>query len=349
MSARGGFGLDLPDYPWNSLAPYRAQAGEHADGVVDLSIGTPVDPTPLVVQDALAAAADAPGYPTTHGTPALREAVAAWYAERRSVPGLDPDAVMPTVGSKELVAWLPLLLGLGPGDAVVRPVVAYPTYDIGARLAGAERDLVTSRAVFSARGLDKATAVLLDRLDALAPVPAGARILDLGCGPGHVTAYLRDRGGDAVGVDLSGSMIQIAREDHPGIRFETQSMTALDVPDDAVGAAVLLFSLTHLSPADRDAALAEVHRVLRPGGVALVSFHIRSEEVEAGETWHLTSWFGKSVDLDGHYLDPEVVMAELLRVGFDVGSVTTRMPHPGIEVQTERAYLLAQKPERPPV
>ncbi|MDN5631651.1 aminotransferase class I/II-fold pyridoxal phosphate-dependent enzyme, partial [Kocuria sp.] len=125
MDERRGFGLDLPDYPWNALAPYRRLAEEHPGGVVDLSIGTPVDPTPLVVQDALAAAADAPGYPTTHGTAALREAVAAWYAERRNVLGLDPDAVMPTVGSKELVAWLPLLLGLGPGDVVVRPVVAY--------------------------------------------------------------------------------------------------------------------------------------------------------------------------------------------------------------------------------
>ncbi|MBX7557030.1 aminotransferase class I/II-fold pyridoxal phosphate-dependent enzyme, partial [Streptomyces sp. tea 10] len=108
--------MNLPDYPWNSLAPYRRTAQEHPDGVVDLSIGTPVDPTPLVIQDALAAAADAPGYPTTHGTPALREAVAAWFADRRGVPDLDPDAVMPTVGSKELVAWLPLLLGLGRGD-----------------------------------------------------------------------------------------------------------------------------------------------------------------------------------------------------------------------------------------
>ncbi|MUN61629.1 succinyldiaminopimelate transaminase [Kocuria sediminis] len=132
------FGLALPDYPWDTMAPYRAVAAEHPDGVVDLSIGTPVDPTPLVVQDALAAAADAHGYPTTHGTPALREAVVAWYARRRGVPGLDPAAVMPTVGSKELVAWLPLLLGLRPGDVLVRPTVAYPTYDIGARLAGAE-------------------------------------------------------------------------------------------------------------------------------------------------------------------------------------------------------------------
>ena len=100
-------------------------------------MGTPVDPTPAVVQQALAAAADAPGYPLTYGTPRLREAVAAWFARRRGVPGLDPDGVLPTIGSKELVAWLPTLLGLGAGDVVVHPEIAYPTYDVGARLAGA--------------------------------------------------------------------------------------------------------------------------------------------------------------------------------------------------------------------
>lgn len=131
------FGLSLPDYPWNSLAPYRERAAEHPDGTVDLSIGTPVDPTPGVVRKALADAADAPGYPTTQGTPEVRRAVAAWFARRRGVETLDETCVMPTVGSKELVAWLPFLLGLGPGDVVVRPVVAYPTYDIGATLTGA--------------------------------------------------------------------------------------------------------------------------------------------------------------------------------------------------------------------
>ncbi|ROZ62668.1 succinyldiaminopimelate transaminase [Kocuria soli] len=132
------FGLSLPEYPWEAMAPYRRTAQQHPDGVVDLSIGTPVDPTPLVVQDALAAAADAPGYPTTHGTAALREAIVGWCARRRGVAGLSPEQVMPTVGSKELVAWLPLLLGLRAGDVVVRPTVAYPTYDIGAQIAGAE-------------------------------------------------------------------------------------------------------------------------------------------------------------------------------------------------------------------
>lgn len=127
----------LPDFPWDTLIPYLERARRHPDGVVDLSVGTPVDPTPPVVREALAAAADAPGYPTTHGTPALRRAVVDWFARRRAVPGLDPDAVLPTVGSKELVAWLPSLLGLGEGDVVVHPACAYPTYDVGARLAGA--------------------------------------------------------------------------------------------------------------------------------------------------------------------------------------------------------------------
>lgn len=131
------FGLDLPEYPWEAMAPYAKLAAEHPDGAVNLSIGTPVDPTPAVIREALSAAADAPGYPTTHGTPALRKAIAGWYARRRNVPGLDPQDIMPTVGSKELVAWLPLLLGLGEGDVVVRPTVAYPTYDMGALLAGA--------------------------------------------------------------------------------------------------------------------------------------------------------------------------------------------------------------------
>ncbi|NYF97519.1 succinyldiaminopimelate transaminase [Janibacter cremeus] len=134
----------LPSFPWDSLAPAkeRARAFSSSDpalgeGIADLSVGTPVDPTPQVVQDALTAAADAPGYPQTWGTPDLREGIAQWFARRRGVPDLDPAGVLPTVGSKELVAWLPTLLGLGAGDVVGFPTVAYPTYDVGARIAGA--------------------------------------------------------------------------------------------------------------------------------------------------------------------------------------------------------------------
>ncbi|GGH59926.1 succinyldiaminopimelate transaminase [Rothia aerolata] len=132
------FGLDLPDYPWNQMAPYQKQAEQHPGGLVNLSIGTPVDPTPAVIREALNRASDAHGYPTTHGTLEVRQAIVDWFDRRRGVPGLTVEQVMPTVGSKELVAWLPFLLGLGAGDVVVRPKIAYPTYDIGAQLAGAE-------------------------------------------------------------------------------------------------------------------------------------------------------------------------------------------------------------------
>lgn len=128
----------LPDFPWDSLAPFASRARAHPDGIVDLSVGTPVDPTPELVRAALAGAADSPGYPTTHGTQALREAAADWLARRRNAPGVDPAAILPTIGSKEIVATLPSFLGIGPGDVVVHPEVAYPTYDVGARLAGAQ-------------------------------------------------------------------------------------------------------------------------------------------------------------------------------------------------------------------
>lgn len=128
---------DLDDYPWDAVAPFAATAREHTGGLVDLSIGSPVDPTPQVVVAALTAATDAHAYPQTVGTPALREAIVAWYARRRGVDGLSAANVLPTVGSKELVALLPLLLDIGSGDVVVHPRAAYPTYAVGAKLVGA--------------------------------------------------------------------------------------------------------------------------------------------------------------------------------------------------------------------
>jgi succinyldiaminopimelate transaminase len=104
---------------------------------VDLSMGTPVDATPPLIRTALTAAADAPGYPLTAGSPGLRAAIVAWLRARCGASGLGPDGVLPTIGTKEIVAWLPTLLGLGPGDIVVHPRLAYPTYQVGARLAGA--------------------------------------------------------------------------------------------------------------------------------------------------------------------------------------------------------------------
>ena len=145
----------LPDFPWDQLEPAKARAAAHPDGLVDLSMGTPVDPVPDVIRAALVAASDAPGYPPTAGTPALRAAIAA-YVARRCGADLPTTGVLPTIGSKELVAWLPTLLGLGPGDTVVIPSVCYPTYEVGVRLAGA--DLVRSDSLLA---LGPATGVRL--------------------------------------------------------------------------------------------------------------------------------------------------------------------------------------------
>ncbi len=125
----------LPDFPWDLLTPAKARASAHPDGLIDLSMGTPVDPVPAVIRAALADASDAPGYPLAAGTPALRAAIQEYVIRRCGAA--DNVAVLPTIGSKELVGWLPTLLGLGPGDTVVIPSVCYPTYEVGARMVGA--------------------------------------------------------------------------------------------------------------------------------------------------------------------------------------------------------------------
>ncbi|MFL6238796.1 MAG: succinyldiaminopimelate transaminase [Actinomycetes bacterium] len=138
----------LPDFPWDTIAAEAALAAGHPDGLVDLSVGAPVDATPPVVQQALAAASNAPAYPATAGTAELRVAFAQMMERRHGVVDIDESAVLPTVGSKELVALLPFLLGIGQGDVVVVPELAYPTYAVGAQFVGA--DVVVSDALTAA-------------------------------------------------------------------------------------------------------------------------------------------------------------------------------------------------------
>lgn len=106
--------------------------------MVDLSMGSPVDPVPAAVIDAALSAANAPGYPTTAGTPQFRQAVSTWLSHALGVVDYPTDAVLPTMGSKEAVAWLPLMLGFGAGHTVIAPRLAYPTYEVGAIVAGCD-------------------------------------------------------------------------------------------------------------------------------------------------------------------------------------------------------------------
>lgn len=128
----------LPEYPWQKLNPYRKIAAQHPAGAIDLSVGNPVDPTPEVIQVALDNASDAPSYPTTWGEVSARQAVCDWYASRRRTSDLTPENVLLTIGSKEFISWLPIMLGLGPQDALVQPTLAYTAYEVGAAFANAQ-------------------------------------------------------------------------------------------------------------------------------------------------------------------------------------------------------------------
>lgn len=129
---------ELPAFPWDSLQGAKTTAASYPDGMVDLSVGTPVDEVAPSIRLALMDHAAEPGYPQTVGTPELRAAILAALGRRFGVTGVDEDQVLPVIGTKEAIAWLPFILGVVPGRTVVIPELAYPTYEVGAKLAGAD-------------------------------------------------------------------------------------------------------------------------------------------------------------------------------------------------------------------
>lgn len=185
----------------------------------------------------------------------------------------------------------------------------------------------------------------LDRalLTALVELAGPGTIADVGCGPGHVTRFLARQHADVVGVDLSPGMVALAREHAPALEFTVASVLQLPVPDGSWAGAVALYSVIHLTSAERALAFRELARVVRPGGRLLVSFHVDSPEFAAGEVDHLTSWFGERVELDGYFLDPGEVVAQLQAAGCAVTARVDRLPDPDVEYPSRRCYLLAQR------
>jgi ubiquinone/menaquinone biosynthesis C-methylase UbiE len=185
----------------------------------------------------------------------------------------------------------------------------------------------------------------LDRalLDAFLELTGPGTVADVGCGPGHVTRYVAARHPDVVGIDLSPRMIAVARGHAPSLRFAVGSMLHLPVAGASWSGAVALYSIIHLTAAERAVACAEFARVVRPGGWLLVAFHIDSPDFATGEVNHLTDWFGESVDLDGYFIDPSDVSRDLAAAGFAVMSTVVRQPWPAVEYPSRRCHLLAQR------
>jgi len=177
------------------------------------------------------------------------------------------------------------------------------------------------------------------KLDALAAESRRlGRIVDLGTGPGHVARYLRDAGADVFGADLSEEMLANARRRDPDIEFRRLDMLALDLPDASVGAVSAFYAIVHFTLDDVETAFREMRRILVPGGVALVAFHVGDEVVRVEEEW------GLKVDIDFIFFQPEDVAARARAAGLVVEDIALRDPYPGgVEYPSRRAYLTLRR------
>ena len=185
----------------------------------------------------------------------------------------------------------------------------------------------------------------LDRalLAAFAELAGTGPVADIGCGPGHVAAYLAGLGAEPVGIDLSPPMIEIARQRDPGIDFQVGSMLELSAATGEFHGAALMYSIIHLPPADRTLAYRELARVVRPGGIVLLAFHVSDAEYAAGDVHQMREMLDQPVELTHYYLDPDDVHAGLTGAGFAEVARLDREPDPAVEYPSRRSYLLVRR------
>jgi len=171
----------------------------------------------------------------------------------------------------------------------------------------------------------------------------GGAVADLGCGPGHIAAFLASLGVPAVGIDISPRMIKVGKQRYPEVSFREGSLIRLPATDGEMVGAIAFYSTIHLRPDDRPQAYREMNRVIRPGGWLLLAFHTRPAEGLTGDIMHVEEWWGEKVDLDFYYLDADEVTESIEAAGFTVMARTDRSPWPGVEHQSKRCYLLCQR------
>jgi SAM-dependent methyltransferase len=177
---------------------------------------------------------------------------------------------------------------------------------------------------------------LLDRF--AARIPPGGIVGDLGCGPGHVARYLKDRGVKVSGVDLSPEMVLHARHLNPDMEFVQGNMMSLDCTNGAWAGALAFYSIIHIPLHDLACAFREIWRVLQPGGVLLLAFHLGESVV------HLEEWWGRKVSIDFFFFRSDEIAACLRSADFEVEEIVERDPYPDVEHPSRRAYVFALKP-----
>jgi SAM-dependent methyltransferase len=164
------------------------------------------------------------------------------------------------------------------------------------------------------------------------------QLLEVGSGPGNVAAHLHQLGMPVRGIDLSPAMVELARRAHPELGFEVGEMSALDAAGASVAGLVAWYSLIHVPAPQRPGVIGEFHRVLRPGGYALLAFQV------GDDTLHFDEAFGHEVSLDFHRLEPDAVVALLDAAGFDLVARLVRAPDStSVAAKVPQGFLIARK------
>jgi ubiquinone/menaquinone biosynthesis C-methylase UbiE len=179
--------------------------------------------------------------------------------------------------------------------------------------------------------LSSVLALFADRVRAV----GGGPVVDVGCGPGHVTARLNELGVDAFGIDISPGMVDLARRDHPDLRFEVGSMTDLDLPDTSVAGLVAWWSLIHVPDDEVPTVCRQFHRVVRPGGPLQIGFHVGDESVLKTQ-----GYGGHPMKVHVHRRPPARVAAWLRDAGFEVEAQVLL----DAEAKVPQAVVLARRP-----
>lgn len=165
------------------------------------------------------------------------------------------------------------------------------------------------------------------------------RVCELGCGPGHVARFLHDHNVQIFGVDLSPGMLAQARALNPHIEFQPGDMRSLALEDASLGGIVAFYSIIHIPRAEVTRVLTGLHRVLCPGGLLFLAFHIGDQIL------HLDEWWDQPVQIDFFFFQPDEMEGYLTAAGFEIQETLERLPYPDVEHQSHRCYILARKPE----
>jgi ubiquinone/menaquinone biosynthesis C-methylase UbiE len=178
-------------------------------------------------------------------------------------------------------------------------------------------------------------------LDRFAAETRAGTVCDMGCGPGHIAAYLRDAAADVFGLDLSPKMLEQAQRLNPEIPFKQGDMLALDLQDESLAGIAAFYAIVNIPAASLPQVFAEMFRVLQPAGLLLLAFHVGDHILHEKELW------GRPISMDFYLLQPDVIREQLAAVGFVVEQILQREPYaPDVEYQSQRAYVFARKPNR---